>query len=603
MKLAYDLLNRVTNMVDSLGTTHYTYDAAGQLLTSSGPFSSDTLTNTYSNRRRVALALQEPSGHVWTNGFGWDLAARLTSVASPAGAFAYAYTALDSTFSGRLVQELGLPSGAYITNFYDPVARLVGTVLESSGSSALDAALYGCNEGNERTAYTNAAGAYDLYTYDPIGQLKVGTSSTVSEDRGYGYDAAWNLNYLTNNGSTITYSVDGQNQLTAVGGTPCLYDANGNLVRAGSATSGMYLTYTYDDENRLTEVATNYAAIQEPQGGVPALLVSNPWKSDLVYDGLGRLRKRLEYVNGTLQTTTLYLYDGWRVIQERDGNDNPTVSYTRGPDLSGSLEGAGGIGGLLARSSGYSSGNWTSHAYYHADGNGNITCLINASQSVVASYRYDPYGNTLSQSGTLAVANVYRFSSKEVHTNSLMYYFGYRFYDPGLQRWPNRDPLADYGSAVYAVGRIERRVEPRTSDEIAAMADARRDQLRVFTRINLNLYNAVGNDPTDQGDPEGLDYGFWNGLWDEFTDPDGYTACYAKCMAGISTAADFGAELGGSTAAARRWYTWKYPKWFKAGGKYSKKLVPKLAGKISACLAPLAIKDAWDCYQECKDRQ
>jgi RHS repeat-associated protein len=321
----------------------------------------------------------------------------------------------------------------------------VGTFLESSGSSALDAALYGYNEGNQRTAYTNAAGAYDLYTYDPIGQLKVGTSSTVSEDRGYGYDAAWNLNYLTNNGSTTTYSVDGQNQLTSVAGTPCLYDANGNLVRVGSPASGMYLTYTYDDENRLTEVATNYAAIQEPEGGVPALLVSNPWNSDLVYDGLGRLRKRLEYVNGILQTTTLYLYDGWRVIQERDVNDNPTVSYTRGADLSGSLEGAGGIGGLLARSSGYSSGNWTSHAYYHADGNGNITCLINASQSVVASYRYDPYGNTLSQSGTLAVANVYRFSSKEIHTNSLMYYYGYRFYDPGLQRWINRDPLGEPG--------------------------------------------------------------------------------------------------------------------------------------------------------------
>jgi hypothetical protein len=248
VKLAYDVLNRVTNMVDSVGTTRYTYDAAGQLLTSSGPFSSDTLTNTYSNRRRVALALQEPSGHVWTNGFGWDLAGRLTSVASPAGGFAYAYTALDSTFSGRLVQELGLPGGAYITNFYDPVARLVGTVLESSGSSVLDAALYGYNEGNQRTAYTNAAGAYDLYTYDPIGQLKVGTSSTLSEDRGYGYDAAWNLNYLTNNGSTTAYSVDGQNQLTSVGGTPCLYDANGNLLRVGSPASGMYLTYSYDDE-------------------------------------------------------------------------------------------------------------------------------------------------------------------------------------------------------------------------------------------------------------------------------------------------------------------------------------------------------------------
>src|SRR5713226_212002 len=40
-----------------------------------------------------------------------------------------------------------------------------------------------------------------------------------------------------------------------------------------------------------------------------------------------------------------------RVIQERTGTNNtPAVSYTRGLDLSGTLEGAGGIGGLLARS-------------------------------------------------------------------------------------------------------------------------------------------------------------------------------------------------------------------------------------------------------------
>jgi RHS repeat-associated protein len=109
------------------------------------------------------------------------------------------------------------------------------------------------------------------------------------------------------------------------------------------------------------------------------------------------------------------------------------------------MEGAGGIGGLLARSSGYSSstGNWSTHYYSHADGNGNITYLTDASQNLAASYRYDPFGNTMSSSGTLAAANVYRFSSKEVHANSGMYYYGFRFYDPNLQRWINRDPAGE----------------------------------------------------------------------------------------------------------------------------------------------------------------
>ena len=68
-----------------------------------------------------------------------------------------------------------------------------------------------------------------------------------------------------------------------------------------------------------------------------------------------------------------------RVIQERDGSNNPLVSYTRGNDLSGTMEGAGGIGGLLARSDGYSGGNFTTHIYYFADGNGNITYMLNSS--------------------------------------------------------------------------------------------------------------------------------------------------------------------------------------------------------------------------------
>jgi len=121
------------------------------------------------------------------------------------------------------------------------------------------------------------------------------------------------------------------------------------------------------------------------------------------------------------------------------------VSYTRGNDLSGSMEGAGGIGGLLARSSGYSGGNFTTHNYYFADGNGNVTYMLDYNLAMVASYRYDPFGNVISSSGTLASANVYRFSSKEVHANSGMYYYGHRFYDPNLQRWINRDPMGEPG--------------------------------------------------------------------------------------------------------------------------------------------------------------
>jgi hypothetical protein len=63
--------------------------------------------------------------------------------------------------------------------------------------------------------------------------------------------------------------------------------------------------------------------------------------------------------------------------------DAPALGEQKcGKDLSGSLQGAGGIGGLLARTDMNSL--WTqpanAHAFYHADGNGNITvtfCIPN----------------------------------------------------------------------------------------------------------------------------------------------------------------------------------------------------------------------------------
>jgi RHS repeat-associated protein len=242
--------------------------------------------------------------------------------------------------------------------------------------------------------------------------------------------------------------------------TKYTYDPNGNLAAVGSVTN---YAYFYDDENRLIQWF-HYA------NGI-ANVSNGDLRTDFTYDGVSRLRKRLEYSwssggaspqggplspgSWQLSSETHYIYDGSRVAQERDGSNNPTVSYTRGADLSGSLEGAGGIGGLLARSSGYSSstGNWSTHYFFHADGNGNITYLVDSSRNLAASYRYDPFGNTISSSGTVAAANVYRFSSKEIHASSGTYYYLYRFYDPNLQRWINRDPLGEAGINLYRLGK------------------------------------------------------------------------------------------------------------------------------------------------------
>jgi len=177
--------------------------------------------------------------------------------------------------------------------------------------------------------------------------------------------------------------------------------------------------------------------------------VNNSTLSKFAYDGFGRRRVRTEcfWQNGGWATNVLvrYVHDGMVVLQERDANNVPTATYTRGRDLSGSLQGAGGIGGLLALT--LHSSLPTPHFFYHADGNGNITCLLNEKQAVAARYVYEPFGNGLSLSGPLAEVNLYRFSSKEAHPVTGLVYYGFRFYDPNLQRWVNRDPMGIRGGA------------------------------------------------------------------------------------------------------------------------------------------------------------
>jgi hypothetical protein len=77
---------------------------------------------------------------------------------------------------------------------------------------------------------------------------------------------------------------------------------------------------------------------------------------EFAYDGSGRrIRKQVKTRNDSTWTTTTdrrFLYDGWNLIAEFDANaTNSTLalvrSYTWGLDLSGSMQGAGGVGGLL----------------------------------------------------------------------------------------------------------------------------------------------------------------------------------------------------------------------------------------------------------------
>ncbi|MDD4406246.1 MAG: RHS repeat-associated core domain-containing protein [Parabacteroides sp.] len=141
-------------------------------------------------------------------------------------------------------------------------------------------------------------------------------------------------------------------------------------------------------------------------------------------------------------------------------------SVSRSPigadNASGSMQGAGGVGGLLMVNAG--SGGVHFPAY---DLNGNVMGLVNATNGIISTkYEYGPFGEVFCSVGDMAKVNPFQFSTKYTDNETDLVYYGYRYYSPALGRWLSRDPIEEKGG--------------------------------------LNLYGFVNNDPVNKWDVLGL---------------------------------------------------------------------------------------------------
>jgi len=212
------------------------------------------------------------------------------------------------------------------------------------------------------------------------------------------------------------------------------YDADGNLTQDGR------WIYTWDGENRLIEM--------QPISTVPAAA-----KKQLLfgYDYMGkRYQKQVNtwsVTSGTYQLASQseFLYDGWNCIAETDGSGNLVRSYLWGSDLSGSVTGAGGVGGLLALTD-HTSGANAGPYLMRYDGNGNVIGLVNGTNgSSAGRYVYGPFGEVVRASGAIAAQNPFQFSTKYTDAETGLNYYGYRYYNPSTGRWLRRDPQEEQG--------------------------------------------------------------------------------------------------------------------------------------------------------------
>jgi len=81
--------------------------------------------------------------------------------------------------------------------------------------------------------------------------------------------------------------------------------------------------------------------------------------------------------------------------------------------------------------------------YYLFDGLGSVTGLTDSGGNLVATYKYDAFGNILSETGdaTLNAINPYRYTSRVYDKETGLYYYRARYYDANTGRFISKDPL------------------------------------------------------------------------------------------------------------------------------------------------------------------
>lgn len=251
------------------------------------------------------------------------------------------------------------------------------------------------------------------------------------------------------------------------------HDADGNLIE-----DARWL-YFWDAENRLTGMEEKAIPIvPDPANG--SLAPPARRRLAFAYDAEGRrIAKTVHEWNdasssfSTLVKDQRFLYDGWNLTVELDHSSATSTGlagsrvqrqYVWGLDLSGTLQGAGGVGGLL-----WLVDNGVSYLPC-LDANGNVMALVRCDgrlgNQTVARFDYDAFGNRVTNTGPDAEICPFGFSTKYRDEESGDLYYGHRNYRPSWGRWLNRDPIEEEGG--------------------------------------INLYGMVGNDAVNQTDYLGM---------------------------------------------------------------------------------------------------
>ena len=442
--LACDGMGRLLSAVcEGVSTNLYSY----------GPFGD--LTNEVQNGtaiarsydafgRPIGYALGDAGGSPAATGteveYAYDAFGRFASVTSGTNVFAYSY--LPGT---RLVSGMTANTGHAWERIYEPNRDLIATVHNRYGERTISRFDYTNDEIGRRIARVDSGeafsdAAFERYAYNArselIGAHRFLGTDLADESRpvpsrsfGYAYDPIGNrVSSTEERGGIPIVTLYESNELNQYTRTDCSgestlleYDKDGNTTFDGR------FRYTWNAENRM---------IRAVEAGVlnncPATTI------DYAYDHQGRMIAK--NLAGTNIVTRAFLWHDYNIVCETE-NAVPTYNVW-GLNLDGTLQGCGGVGGLLNVCSAAD----MFIAFY--DANANLTEYCNRFGDVVTHCEYSSMGKEIVRTGKLFT---HGFCTKpsDSFTHNLEYFS--RHFTMSSERWVGRDPLLESGGInLYA---------------------------------------------------------------------------------------------------------------------------------------------------------
>lgn len=408
-----DPYGRLRTMIDGTGTTTYSYHAAGtpgalSLASVDGPIAGpgDRLEYSYDELGRVERRQLDGIAHEVT--YGFDSLGRLRLHTAPAGTFTFTYDGVTRRPESVVYPNAQRVDYTYYPNNGDHRLQGISNTLPGGAPLSIFGYTYYSAGNIETWSQQRGAGAIATYRfeYDLADQLRHASPSPGFPSYDDSYDDAGNRTSHSVGSSTSTATYSNRNWILASGtppSAPTLYthDANGNLM--SDATS----SYTWDAEDRLVAVIRSGSTV-----------------ASFAYDGNGRRQART-----SLGVTHAYIHDGTQVVEERLSTGG-TIKYFDGPGTDHHLATQDSAGTV---------------SYFASDHLGSVTDVTTSGGAVSLIRAYDPWGNLLI-GGSMGG---YAFTGREWDSETGLYYYRARYYDPKIGRFISEDPIGFNGGINY----------------------------------------------------------------------------------------------------------------------------------------------------------